>query len=195
MKSSCQAFSGFLGCPSLSFAVIRPFIWGVLFRQYHGSEAGPWNGLVALHRSARVEWSPRKCQISLIFSDLFTDFTRSWHEWEEWSGRRIEPHIFTLHREQEWKTQCRMAMACSGTLSSGSHRGPWLAVPCVTPPSTAFQDSSCIMAYASPSCSLRNLGGRTENIILRAVLQPGQIQLTPFFLIFPSSSCVSSCPV
>lgn len=84
MKSSCQALSGFLGCPSLSFSTIRSFIWGVLFRQYHGSEVGPWNGLVALHRSARVECSPGKCQISLIFSDLFTDFTRPWHErWEE----------------------------------------------------------------------------------------------------------------
>lgn len=83
---------------------------GHLFEvSYSGNTMVQKQDHVALHRSARVEWSPRKCQISLIFSDLFTDFTRSWHEWEEWSGRRMEPHIFTLHREQEWKTQCRMA--------------------------------------------------------------------------------------
>lgn len=101
MKSSCQVLSGFLGCPSLSFSTIRPFIWGVLFRQYHGSEVESWNCLVALHRSARVGWSPGKCQISLVFSNIFTDFTTAWHEqWEE-----VEPHIFTIHREPE----CRMA--------------------------------------------------------------------------------------
>lgn len=83
-KSSCQALSGFLGCPSLSFSTIRPFISGVLFRQYHDSEVGPWNCLVALHRSARVGWSLGRCQISLDFSNLFTDFTTPWHgQWEE----------------------------------------------------------------------------------------------------------------
>lgn len=92
VKSSCQALSGFLGCLSLSFSTVRPFIWGVLFRQYHGSELGPWNCLVALHRSAGVGWSPGKCQISSVFSDLFTDFTRSWHEqWEEDGAPYVHP--------------------------------------------------------------------------------------------------------
>lgn len=36
------------------------------------------------------------------------------------SGRRMESHMFTLHREPKWRTQCRMLPACSGTLSSGS---------------------------------------------------------------------------
>lgn len=117
MKSSCQALSGFLGCPSLFFSTIRPFIWGVLFRQYHGSEVEPWNCLVALHRSVAVEWSPGKCQISLVFGNIFTDFTPPWHEqWEE-----VEPHVFTIHREPE----CRMAqlalapwaVVLTGTLS------------------------------------------------------------------------------
>lgn len=132
-KSSCQALSGFLGCPSLSFSTIRPFISGVLFRQYHDSEVGPWNCLVALHGSARVGWSPGKCQISLVFSNLFMiSLHLGMH-----SGRRMESHMFTLHREPEWRTQCREPTAGSGTLSSGSHRGPWLAEPRVTPYTTA----------------------------------------------------------
>lgn len=104
------------------------------------------------------------------------------------SGRRMEPHIFTIHREPKWKTQCRMAHSL---LWHPSHRDSWLAVTHVTPHTTAFHRTpNCIMAYASPSCSLRNLGGKTENVFLRAVLQPGQIQPTPFFLIFtPSHVC------
>lgn len=108
------------------------------------------------------------------------------------SGRRMEPQMFTLHREPELQSQCRMAHGLSWHPEQGSHRGPWLAVPHGTPHTTA---SHSIMACASPSCSLRNLGGKTENVFLRAVLQPGQIRLTPFFLIFASSPCVLSCPV
>lgn len=89
VKSSCQALSEFLGCLSLSFSTTRPFIWGVLFRQFHGSELGPWNCLVALHRSTRVGWSPGKCQISSVFSDLFTG---SWQEqWEEDGAPDVHP--------------------------------------------------------------------------------------------------------
>lgn len=134
MKSSCQDLSGFLSCPSLSFSTIRPFIGDVLFRQYHGSEAGPWNCLVALHRSARVEWSPGKCQISLVFSNLFTDFSTPWcKQWEEGGA-----HMFTHHRKPECRPSAEWPTACSGTLSSDSHRDPWLAVPRVTPNTTAF---------------------------------------------------------
>lgn len=99
------------------------------------------------------------------------------------SGRRMEPHMFTLHREQEWKTQCRMAHSLSWHPEQWLSQGP-LAGSAVCDTQHCFpQDSSCIV----PSCSLSNLGGKTENIFLRAILQPGQIQLTPFFLIFPSS--------
>lgn len=85
-KSSCQALGGFLGCPSLSFSTIKPFISGVLFRQYHDSETGPWNCLVALHGSARVGWSPGKCQISLVFSNLFVfSYTLACTVGEGWS--------------------------------------------------------------------------------------------------------------
>lgn len=107
------------------------------------------------------------------------------------SGRRMELHMFTLYREPEWQTQCRMALSLfwhpeqwfpQGALAG---RAVWDTTHHCFP-----QDSSCIRAYASPSCSLRNLGGKTENIFLRAVLQPGQIQLTPFFLIFVFPMCV-----
>lgn len=130
VKSSC--LSGFLCYPSLSFSTIRPFIWGVLFRQYHGSEEGLWN---CLHKHARVGWSPGKCQISLVFSDLFTDFTRSWPEqWEEDGA----PYVHPAQRAGVADPVQNGPMACCGTPGSGSHRGPWLAVPCGTPPSTAF---------------------------------------------------------
>lgn len=192
MKSSCQAPSGFLCCPTLSFSTVRTFIWGALFRQYHGSEVGPWNCLVALHRSARVEWSPGKCQISLIFSSLFTDFPTPWHEqWEEGGA----PYAHPSQRAQV-QTQCRMAHSLLWHPEQWFSQGPLAGrATCDSTHHCIPQDSSCIMACASPSCSLRNLGGKTESIFLRAVIQPGQIQLTPFFLIFTSSSCVSSCPV
>lgn len=186
-KSSCQALSGFLGCPSLSFFTIRPFISGVLFRQYHDSEVGPWNCLVALHGSARVGWSPGKCQISLVFSNLFMiSLHLGMH-----SGRRMESHMFTLHKEPKWRTQCRVAHSWLWHPEQWFSQGPLAgSATCDTIHHCFPQDSSCIVAYASPSRSLRNLGGKTENIFLRAVLLPGQIQLIPFFLVFTSFSRV-----
>lgn len=80
--------------------------------------------------------SPGKCQIpSLVLSDLSTDFTRSWREqWEEEGA----PHVRPAQRAGVEGTVQNGPRLVDGTLSSGSHRGPWLAVPCVKPHSAAL---------------------------------------------------------
>lgn len=193
MKSSCQALSGFLGCPSLSFSTIKPFIWGVLFRQYHGSEVGPWNCLVALHRSARVGWSPGKCQIPLVFNNLFTDFAAPWHEqWEEDGA----PNIHHSQRTQvedpmqncPWLALAPWAVVLTGTrgwqwhvwhhtplLSTGLQLHHGLCFPLLLPKESGRENrehlfESSPLARADPAYSL------LPNLYL--------------FLI-----CVSSCPV
>lgn len=98
--------------------------------EYHDSEVGPWDCkqcLVAFYRTARVGITRQVLgpirhlhlpnQTCLLISlDPGTSSGRR---------RRRGPLVFALHREQEWKTWRRMAHS---TLSSGSHRSPWLAV-------------------------------------------------------------------